>query len=146
MLSPRTVLTGLTTLAVTGLLLAGCSAGATTSDTSESTQTTKQACKVLSGDLASSATELSTAFSAIKTDPNGAEAALAKFDATLKTSTGKVTNAKVKSAASATSKAIDAMDSDLKAYIADSTNTSGLAASSTQVQDTFGKLGTLCSK
>jgi hypothetical protein len=137
--SPRLVLTAATALAATGLLLAGCSAAA-----APSTQTAKQACSVLSGDLASSATELSTAFSSIQTDPQGAETALAKFDASLKKSTTKVTNSKIKTAAANTSKAIDAMDSDLKSYIKDSSRTAGLQASATQVQNTFGKLGTLC--
>jgi hypothetical protein len=138
--SPRTALTAATALAVTGLLLAGCSAGA-----SASAQTTKQACKVLSTDLTSSASQLASAFSEIQTDPKGAEAALAKFDASLKKAAAKVTNTKVKAAATATSKAVDNMDSDLKAYVKDSTDTAGLQASATKVQTTFTKLGTLCS-
>jgi len=138
-LSSRLALTAATALAVAGLLLTGCSAGA-----GASTQTVKQACKVLSTDLASSATDLSSAFSEIQSDPKGAEAALAKFDAALKKSTARVTNVKIKAAAAATSKAVDSMDSDLKDYVKDTSNTTGLEASSSKVQSTFTKLGSLC--
>jgi hypothetical protein len=36
------------------------------------------------------------------------------------------------------------MDSDLKAYVKDHTDTDGLEASATKVQTTFTKLGSLC--
>jgi hypothetical protein len=141
-LSSRLALTAATALAMTGLLLTGCSAGA---GAPASSQSVKQACKVLSTDLKSSATDLSSAFSEIQTNPAGAEAALAKFDSALKKSTAKVTNSTIKSAAAATSKAVDSMDTDLKAYVKDTTDTKNLAASSTKVQTTFTKLGSLCS-
>ena len=138
MFSHRTVLTAGTSLAVAVLLLAGCSAGA------GGQQTTKQACKVLSSDLTSSSSDLSSAFSNVQSDPAGAEKALAKFDVTLKASTAKVTNVKIKAAATATTKAVDKMDSDLKAYSKDSSDTSDLEASASEVQSTFTKLGALC--
>ncbi|MDP9027422.1 MAG: hypothetical protein M3N46_07665, partial [Actinomycetota bacterium] len=130
MFSPRTALTTATALVAAGLLLAGCSAGA-------SAQTTTQACKALSTDLTSSATQLSAAFSSLQSDPKGAETALAKFGATLKAANAKVTNAKVKDAATATSKAVDSMDSDLKSYIKDSSATAALESSASKVQSTF---------
>ena len=137
MFSHRTVLTTATTIAVAALLLTGCSAGG-------GAQTTKQACKVLSSDLTSSSSDLTSAFSNLQSDPSGAEKALAKFDVALKASTAKVTNTKIKNAAVATTKAVDKMDSDLKAYVKDSSDTSGLQASATEVQTTFTKLGKLC--
>lgn len=140
MFVPRTVLTAAAAVAVTGLLLAGCSAG-----TTASTQSTTQACEVLASDLQSNASTLTTAFSNIQTDPKTAEAALAKFGAALKKSTGKVNNVKIKAAATAASNAVSSMDSDLKAYVKDKTDTAGLAASGSKVQTTITKLGTLCS-
>ena len=139
MFVPRTVLTAATAVALTGLLLAGCSTGP-----AASTQSTTQACEVLANDLQTNASGLTSAFTNIETDPKAAEAALVKFGATLKKSTGKVTNRKVKAAATAASTAIASMDSDLKAYIKDKTDTAGLAASGAKVQTTITKLGSLC--
>jgi PBP1b-binding outer membrane lipoprotein LpoB len=136
--SHRIVLTAATALAATALLLTGCSAGA------GSQQSTKQACKVLQTGIESSSTDLSTAFSNIQSDPAGAEKSLAKFDVALKAATAKVTNAKVKSAATKTTTAVDAMDSDLKKYVEDSSETAGLQKSATKVQTTFTTLGKLC--
>jgi hypothetical protein len=135
--SPRSALTTATALAMTGLLLAGCSAAA-------NPQSTTQACEVLANDLSSSASQLTSAFSEIQTDPKAAETALAKFGATLKKSSAKVTNAKIKAAAGATSAALDSMDTDLKTYIKDSTKTAALASSGAKVQNTVTKLGSLC--
>ena len=139
MFVPRTALPAATVVAVIGLLLAGCSAGA-----AASTQSPTQACEVLAGDLETNASGLTSAFSTIETDPKAAEAALAKFGSALKKSTAKVTNVKVKAAATAASQAISSMDTDLKAYIKDKTDTAGLAVSGSKVQTTITKLGTLC--
>ncbi len=120
------------------MILTGCTASA------PAAQTSKQGCKVLEGDLTSSASALTTAFSSLQSDPKGAEQALAKFDTALTASTAKVTNAKVKAAATATVKAIGALDSGLKAYIKDSSNTKALTSAAQDVQTTFNKLGTIC--
>ena len=140
MFVPRTVLTAATAVAVTGLLLAGCSAGP-----AASSQSTTRACEVLANDLQANASGLTSAFTNIQTDPKAAEVALAKFGAALKKSTAKVTNVKIKAAATAASTAVSSMDSDLKAYITDPTDTTGLSASGVKVQTTITKLGTLCS-
>ena len=129
-------MTTVSALALAGLLLTGCSAGA---------QTKAQACKSIEGDITSATTDLQTAFSKIQTDPSAAEAGLKKFDSKMKSATAKVSNPTVKSAATATVKALDKMDVDLKAYIKDPSSTTALQASANKVQTTFSKLGTTCS-
>ncbi len=132
------VLTTGTVLALTALIFTGCTGS------SASSQSTKQACKVLETDLQSAATSLTSAFDQMQSDPEGAETALAKFDTQLKASTAKVTNTKVKTAANATIKAVDSLDSGLKAYITDSSNTTQLESGAKDVQTTFTKLGSIC--
>ena len=135
---PTAIPTAIATLAVAVLLLTGCSAGA------GAPQTAKQACAVLETDLISSSSGLSSAFSTLQSDPQGAETALAKFSKALTSSADKVTNAQVKAAVTATTKSVDAMDVDLKDYVKDTSHTAKLESSATKVQTTFSKLGGLC--
>jgi len=132
------ILTAIATLAVAVILLTGCSADA------RAPQTARQACKVLETDLISSSSGLSSAFSTLQSDPQGAETALAKFDKALTSSAGKVTNAQVKAAVTATTKSVAAMDVDLMDYIKDTSHTANLESSATKVQTTFSTLAGLC--
>jgi hypothetical protein len=135
MTSQRTLLSTAAVLAVAAALLTGCSAGA---------QTTAQACKSIESDVSSASTQLSSAFSNIQSDPKAAEVALAKFDTRLKTANKKITNAGIKAKVAATTKALDTMDSDLKAYVVDPSDTTALQSSSEKVQTAFTSLGKTC--
>jgi hypothetical protein len=135
MFASRTRVSAVVTIAMTGLLLSGCAGAA---------QSQKQACGSLDKDLSSAASELSSSFNKVQSDPKGAEKSLAQFDDALKTASAKLSNATIKSATSATITAVDKMDAALKGYITDSSQVSDLETAATGVQKTFAKLGALC--
>ena len=138
MIDRRTVLSTLAALAVTGLLLTGCSAGA---------QSKGDACKLLETDVSGAASTLESAFTQISDDPSAAEKALKTFSTKMTGSVAKVTNPTVRAAGDAAVKALNALDADLKKYADDPTNTDvvdSMQSAANKVQTTFTKLGTIC--
>jgi hypothetical protein len=139
MINRRTVLSALGILAVSGMLLTGCSAGA---------QSKAQACKILESDVSGAASTLESAFDKITDDPSAAEKALKTFDTKMTASVAKVTNPTVRAAGNSAVKSLNALDADLKKYAADPTDSAvvdSLQADATKVQTAFNKLGTVCS-
>jgi PBP1b-binding outer membrane lipoprotein LpoB len=139
MINRRTIASTLAIVAVSGLLLTGCSAGA---------QSKAAACKVLQTDAAGAQATLSGAFSKITDDPSAAEKALKAFDTKFAASVAKVSNPTVKAASAAASKSLSALDADLAKYAADPTDTAAVSAlqkDASKVQTTFSKLGGVCS-
>jgi hypothetical protein len=135
----RTLLSTLGILAVSGLLLVGCSAAA---------QSKTQACKILETDVSGAASTLSSAFEKITDDPSAAEKALKTFDVKMTASVAKVTNTAVRAAGDASVTSLNALDADLKKYAADPTNTGvvdALQSDATKVQTAFNKLASVCS-
>ncbi|HEY4226172.1 MAG TPA: hypothetical protein VGM70_10190 [Pseudolysinimonas sp.] len=139
MIDRRTVLSALGVLAVSGMLLTGCSAG---------TQSKADACKLIQSDASSAATTLEAAFTKIQDDPAAAEKALKNFDTKWTSAVAKVTNPTVRAAGDASVKSLNALDADLKKYVADPTDSDvvdSLQSNADKVQTAFNKLGTVCS-
>ena len=134
----RTVLSALGILAVSGMLLTGCSIGG---------QSKADACKILESDVSGAASTLSSAFEKITDNPSAAEKALNTFDVKMTASVAKVNNPTVRAAGDAAVKSLNALDADLKKYAADPSNSDvvdSLQSDATKVQTTFNKLGTVC--
>lgn len=138
MINRRTVLSTLGMLAVTSLVLTGCSIGS---------QSKADACKLLQSDVSGAANTLEGAFTKITDDPTAAEKALKSFETKLTASVAKVTNPTVRAAGDAAVKSLHALDADLKKYSADPTDSSVVGSLNTdgpKVQTSFSKLGKVC--
>lgn len=123
-------------LAITGLLLTGCAGGQSKAD----------ACKVLESGLTDLQSDLTSSLSDAATDPEGASEALQTVSDKFSENVAKVSNDDVKKVADDADKALSTLVSEFKVYAADPTtaDTTALTDASTDVQDTFTELSTVC--
>ena len=123
-------------LAITGLLLTGCAGGQSKAD----------ACKVLESGLTDLQSELTSSLSDAATDPEGASEALQTVSDKFSDNVSKVSNDEVKDVADDADEALSTLVSEFKTYAADPTSadTTALTDASTDVQETFTELSTVC--
>ena len=123
-------------LAITGLLLTGCAGGQSKAD----------ACKVLESGLTDLQSELTSSLSDAATDPEGASEALQTVSDKFSENVSKVSNDEVKDVADDADEALSTLVSEFKTYAADPTSadTTALTDASTDVQETFTELSTVC--
>jgi gas vesicle protein len=123
-------------LAITGLLLTGCAGGQSKAD----------ACKVLESGLTDLQSDLTSSLSDAATDPEGASEALQTVSDKFSDNVSKVSNDEVKDVADDADEALSTLVSEFKTYAADPTSadTTALTDASTDVQDTFTELSTVC--
>jgi gas vesicle protein len=123
-------------LAITGLLLTGCAGGQSKAD----------ACRVLESGLTDLQSDLTSSLSDAATDPEGASEALQTVSDKFSDNVSKVSNDEVKDVADDADEALSTLVSEFKTYAADPTSadTTALTDASTDVQDTFTELSTVC--
>jgi hypothetical protein len=152
--SRRTIATTLTGIAFASLLLAGCTAGASSgggsndsgSGAGASSQTTDEACEVLKAGVQSTLEDLQAGLSDISTDPAKAAEAVGTLAAAFEDTTGDVTNDDVRTVADDATNALNDFSEQITAYAADpeSADQTAVTDSASAVQSAMTKVGATC--